>query len=611
MRRLFTLVVAVAALSAGMVPAAAEGGTNDYLVVLKDGHSPTRYAAKAKRTFSRAVNGFSAELTGRQARELAADPAVASVQPNRVVRADTTQTNPPSWGLDRIDQSGGELDDAYTYNTTASNVTAYIIDTGIYTANTDFGGRAVWGTNTSGDGKDADCHGHGTHVAGTVGGTGHGVAKGVRLVAVKVLDCRGNGTTESVVAGIDWVIAHHTSGPAVANLSLGGDPDPVLDGAIQRLIADGVSTVVSAGNDNGDACAQSPARTAEAITVGSSSEGDARSSYSNTGTCVDLFAPGEYITSAWTGYPSATNTISGTSMAAPHATGAAALLLAVDPATTPAQIASHIVLEATPNKVTNAGTGSPNKLLIVGTGSRPGYPVVPNPGYRAQRTGTPMTIQLSAAGGTAPYTWSAAGLPTGTSIGAGTGLISGTPTQTLVNSTITVSAKDKANRTTTVRFQATVVPPGWTCPSGGQKFLNPGFENGDTDWWSSGYYIDRYTGAEAPRTGSWAAKIPTFGSLGNKITQTVTIPRECAWSTLTFWAKVTNASPDTWDRLVVQTDERELASFPAKGAPAGYKQYTVDLSGFAGKTVRLWFDGWGDTANVANFILDDLAVNAR
>ncbi|MBM7775529.1 subtilisin family serine protease [Actinokineospora baliensis] len=606
------LSVAMVALSAGVVPAEAEGSTGDYLVVLKEGHSPTRYAGTAQRTFREALNGFSAELTARQARELAADPAVAHVQPNRVIRADTTQTSPPSWGLDRIDQRGGELDSGYTYGTTAANVTAYIVDTGIYTANNDFGGRAVWGTNTSGDGQDADCHGHGTHVAGTVGGTDHGVAKGVRLVAVKVLDCAGDGTTETVVAGIDWVIAHHTSGPAVANFSLGGDPDPVLDAAIRRLIADGVTTAVSAGNDNGDACAQSPARTAEAITVASSSEGDARSSYSNTGTCVDLFAPGESITSAWKGYPMATNTLSGTSMAAPHVTGAAALLLAVDPATPPAQIAAHILVEATPNKVTNAGTGTPNRLLIVGTGSRPGYPIVPNPGYRAQRTGTPMTIQMTATGGTAPYTWSATGLPTGTGINATTGLISGTPTQTLVNSPITVSAKDGANRTTTVRFDATVVPPNWTCPSGGQKFLNPGFENGSTDWWSAGYYIDRYTGAEAPRTGSWAAKVPTFGSLGNQITQTVTIPRECAWSTLTFWAKVTNnATPDTWDRLIVKTDDRELAVIPAKGAPAGYKQYTVDLSAFAGKTTRLWFNGWGDTSNVANFILDDMAVNAR
>ncbi|GLW90641.1 S8 family serine peptidase [Actinokineospora globicatena] len=548
----------------------------------------------------------------RQARALAADPAVALVQPNKRVRADTTQSYPPSWGLDRIDQRTADLDDAYTYTTTASTVTAYVIDTGIYTAHDDFGGRAVWGTNTTGDGQATDCNGHGSHVAGTIGGTSHGVAKGVKLVAVKVLDCNGEGTVDTVVAGIDWVIAHHTSGPAVANLSLGGDADPVLDAAIRRLIADGITTTVSAGNDSADACLQSPARTAEAITVGSTSEDDARSSFSNTGTCVDLFAPGDGITSAWTGYSSATNTISGTSMAAPHVAGAAALLLAVDPATAPAQVASHIALDATAGKVTDAGTGSPNRLLVVGTGSRPGYPIVSNPGYRAQRTGTPMTIQMTAIGGTAPYTWSATGLPTGTGINAGTGLISGTPTQTLVNSPVSVSAKDKANRVTVSQFRVTVVPPGWTCPSGGQKLVNPGFESGDATWWSSGYYIDQHTGADAPRTGSWAAKVPAFTSMGGHLAQDVRIPQECGWSTLTFWVKVSHEETrDDRDKLNVKVDGKVLATVPGGTAQAGYQQYTVDLSAYAGRSISIWFSGWGDTANVTSFVLDDIAVNAR
>ncbi|SES21233.1 S8 family serine peptidase [Actinokineospora terrae] len=612
MGKALSLSMAVVVGLVSVTPVAAAEMSSSYVVVLKDGRAP---AAKysARQTFHHAVNGFSTDLTPRQAQALAADPAVAHVQPNKRIRADTTQTYPPSWGLDRIDQRDGDLDDAYTYSTTASNVTAYVIDTGVYTANTDFGGRATWGTNTSGDGQDADCHGHGTHVAGTIGGTRHGVAKGVNVVAVKVLDCNGNGTTETVAAGIDWVIAHHTSGPAVANLSLGGEADPVLDAAIRRLIADGITTTVSAGNSGADACLQSPARTAEAITVGSTSEGDARSSFSNTGTCVDLFAPGESITSAWKSYPDSTNTLSGTSMAAPHVAGAAALLLAVDPATTPAQVAAHLVLDATPGKITDAGTDSPNRLVVVGTGSRPGYPIVANPGYRAQRTGTPMTIQVTATGGTAPYTWSATGLPTGTSIGASTGLISGTPTQTLVNSPVTVSAKDSANRATAVRFLVTVVPPGWACPSGGQKLANPGFESGDTVWWTSGYYVDRWSGVNAPRTGSWAVKIPAFTAFGNHAApEDVRIPQECAWSTLTFWVKVTyQGAKDDWDKLHVRIDGKTLATVLGKTAPAGYQQYTVDLAGYAGKTVRIWFTTWGDTANITDFVLDDVAVTLR
>ncbi|GAA3873333.1 hypothetical protein GCM10022243_43110 [Saccharothrix violaceirubra] len=611
-------VVAVAPAASAVVEGTGPGAVDgSYLVVLKDDRTDPRalaaaYSGTVRTTYRHVVPGFSGEMTARDAGRLAADPRVALVRQNQRVRTTGTQTSPPSWGLDRVDQRDGGLDNSYSYSTTASSVTAYVIDTGIHTAHQDFGGRATWGTNTAGDGDDTDCNGHGTHVAGTIGGTSYGVAKQVRLVAVKVLDCAGSGTTETVLAGIDWVIAHHGNGPAVANLSLGGEADPLLDAGIRRLIADGVTTTVSAGNQGGDACLRSPARVAEAITVGATTEQDSRASYSNTGTCVDLFAPGDSITSAWKGWDQASDTISGTSMAAPHVAGAAALLLAVDPASTPAQIGAHLAADATPGKVDDAGTGSPNRLLVVNTGSRPGYPIVSNPGYRAQRTGTPMTFQMTATGGTAPYTWSATGLPTGVTINAGTGLVSGTPTQTIVDGQVAVTAKDKAGRATTARFRITVVPPGWTCPSGGQKLVNPGFESGSTGWWSSGYLIDRYTDVDAPRTGVYAAKVDAFTATGGSVTQDVTIPRECAWSTLTFYAKVTREGPeDQYDRLNVRIGDDVVTTVQGKGAPAGYRQFTVDLSAYAGKTVAIWFTGWGDTQNITSFVLDDIAVNAR
>ncbi|MEO6083920.1 MAG: S8 family peptidase [Umezawaea sp.] len=282
-------------------------------------------------------------------------------------------------------------------------MTAYVVDTGIFTAHQDFGGRAVWGTNTAGDGKDEDCHGHGTHVAGTIGGTDYGVAKGVQLVAVKVLDCEGSGTSEGVAARLDRVVANHVSGPAVVNMSLGGDaPDQVIEDATRRVIADGVVTAVAAGNDDGDACLHSPARTPEAITVASVGQfTDTRSSFSNYGSCVDLFAPGEYIWSAGTGSDTDFALLSGTSMATPHVSGAAALLLARDPGATPAQVATALTLDSTKNAVADP-MGSPNRVLMVNTGYRAGYPYVTDPGVRAGRTGVAMTIPLSAAGSTAP-----------------------------------------------------------------------------------------------------------------------------------------------------------------------------------------------------------------
>ncbi len=325
------------------------------------------YGAKIRKTYSAALNGYSVQLSEAQARKFAADPAVVSVVQNRVFTATATQPNPPSWGLDRIDQRALPANRSYTYPDTAGEgVTAYIIDTGVRITHSDFGGRASYGYDAiDNDNTAQDGNGHGTHVAGTVAGTAHGVAKKARIVGVRVLDNSGSGTTEQVVAGIDWVTRNAVK-PAVANLSLGGGVDPALDTAVRNSIASGVTYAIAAGNDGANASNYSPARVTEAITVGSTTSTDARSSFSNYGTVLDIFAPGSSITSSWNTGDAATNTISGTSMATPHVAGAAALYLAANRTATPAQVSTALTTAATSGVVGSPGTGSPNRLLYVG-----------------------------------------------------------------------------------------------------------------------------------------------------------------------------------------------------------------------------------------------------
>ncbi|MGI5398837.1 S8 family peptidase [Streptomyces sp. CA-135486] len=341
---------------------------NSWIVVLKDG--TTRAAdlgVTPKLTYRNVFQGFSTTMSSGKAAKLAADPRVAYVEQNETVRLSATQSN-ATWGIDRVDQRNLPLSKTYTYNTTASNVNAYIIDTGIRTTHSEFGGRASVGTDTVGGGQNGqDCNGHGTHVAGTVGGKTYGVAKGVKLIAVRVLDCQGSGTTAGVIAGVDWVTANAKK-PAVANMSLGGGASTSLDNAVKKSIASGVSYAIAAGNGNilglpQNACNYSPARVPEAITVGATDSADRRASFSNYGTCLDLFAPGVNITSSWKDSDTATNTISGTSMATPHTVGVAALYLSTHATATPAQVRDMLVNGATNGKVQDPRTGSPNKLL--------------------------------------------------------------------------------------------------------------------------------------------------------------------------------------------------------------------------------------------------------
>ncbi|MER5205997.1 S8 family peptidase [Streptomyces sp. NPDC002825] len=347
-----------------------------WIVVLKD-TAPTSVRPAAAslagrydtltHVYSSSLRGFSVKASAAQARSLASDPRVAYVEQDARVTIDSTQSN-ATWGLDRIDQRQLPLDTSYTYNTTASNVSIYVIDTGVRTSHQEFGGRAVIGTDTVGDGQNGnDCNGHGTHVSGTTAGSTYGVAKGAKIVGVRVLNCQGSGTTSGVVAGIDWVTANAVK-PAVANMSLGGGASTSLDDAVKRSVASGVSYAIAAGNGNQggkaqDACNYSPARVPEAITVGATDKTDTKASWSNYGTCVDLFAPGVGITSSWNTNDTATNTISGTSMATPHVAGVAALYLSGHPSATPTQVRDAMVAATTSGVVKSAGTGSPNRLL--------------------------------------------------------------------------------------------------------------------------------------------------------------------------------------------------------------------------------------------------------
>lgn len=323
-------------------------------------------------TYTNAFNGHLAVLTDTQLAAVKRMPGVAWVENDAVITVADTQQDPP-WGVDRTDQVSLPLDNAYTDRSTGAGVDAYIIDTGI-TPHVDYAGRLETGRNfIAGESSTAtdDCNGHGTHVAGTVAGTEHGLAKEATLIPVRVFSCSGSTSTSTIVSAIDWVIADHTTTPAVANMSLGGGASSSLDAATAALVADGVITVVAAGNSNANACYYSPARTPQAVTVGATDSADRRSSFSNYGSCVDMFAPGSSINSTWISNSSpstATNTISGTSMAAPHVAGAAAVLWGEDLTADSTAVTSTLLASRTVGKISNAGTGSPNHLLFLAPG---------------------------------------------------------------------------------------------------------------------------------------------------------------------------------------------------------------------------------------------------
>ena len=376
--RLLVVCSAVAALLTVSAPSVGAAGKDAYIVVLKDSASGSALIAKehghlygvsASQVYTHALRGYATRLDASQVRSLRADRSVAMVVPDGIATIDETQTG-ATWGIDRIDQRKLPLTGTFTYSNTGAGVTAYVIDTGVRVSHLEFGGRARSGWDFVDNDSDAsDCNGHGTHVAGSIGGTTYGVAKGVELVAVRVLDCAGSGSWSGVIAGIDFVTAEHQAGePAVANMSLGGGANLAVDLAVKNSIADGVAYAVAAGNANAPACQFSPARVPEAMTSGASTMSDAKASFSNWGSCMDWFAPGQAITSAWRTGDAATNTISGTSMASPHTAGVAALYLQSNPAATPATVHKSLASAATPRQITGIDRrlypGTANLLLF-------------------------------------------------------------------------------------------------------------------------------------------------------------------------------------------------------------------------------------------------------
>jgi subtilisin family serine protease len=365
----------VVALGTGS-PAAASRAS--YIVVLESSvaspaavaqEQAARFGGSVSYVYTHALKGYALTLPEAAVPALAADPRVQYVESDGVMTVDTTQTG-ATWGIDRIDQRSLPLSGTYTYFATGSGVKAYIIDTGIRYTHTQFGGRAIKGVDevTSG-GSASDCNGHGTHVSGTVGGSTYGVAKAVTLVSVRVLGCNGSGSTSGVIAGVDWVTGNHAAGtPAVANMSLGGSASSSLDTAVNNSINDGVSYAIAAGNGDvfgnpQNACNFSPARVAAAMTISATDRTDTKASWANYGSCVDWFAPGVSITSAWYTSDTATNTISGTSMATPHTTGVAALYLQGNPTASPATVRSTLYNLTTKGIVKSSNTTN-NHLLF-------------------------------------------------------------------------------------------------------------------------------------------------------------------------------------------------------------------------------------------------------
>jgi subtilisin family serine protease len=603
--------------------------SGQYIVVLEDRYSDvaaiadelvTKHNGKTKHVYGKALKGFAAELSEKDANALADDYRVKYVEEDSVVSIDTTQTG-ATWGLDRIDQRNRPLDGSYTYNVTGAGVKAYIVDTGINTAHNEFGGRAIDGYDAvDGTLPAADCNGHGTHVSGTVGGSTYGVAKGVTLVAVRVLDCNGSGSNSGVIAGINFVASDHQAGqPATANMSLGGGISQALDDALNAAIADGVTFCVAAGNGDQfgnplNACDGSPSRVANAITVSATDSNDTKASWANFGTCVDIFGPGVNITSSWYSSNTATNTISGTSMATPHVCGVTALYLQTNTSASPATVASAIINNSTPNVVVNPGTGSPNRLLyelFIGGGGTPAPTIS---GFSPASGGAGSGVTISGSNFTGASSVKFNGQSAGFTVNSSTQITATVPN---CSSTGTISVTT-AGGTATSAGIFTVTG----CGGGSQQLLlNPGFESGNNGQWViTAGVIDSSTGRPA-RTGSWKAWLNGYGTTHtDSAYQTVAIPAGSTSATLTFWVRIDTAETTTttqYDKLQVQvlntagTVLGTLATYSNLNANSTYVQKSLSLNAWIGQTVRVRFLGTEDSSLQTSFVVDDTALNVQ
>ena len=587
--------------------------------------------------YKAALIGFAAKLPPAAIEALRRNPDVAYIEADQVVTIRDTQPG-ATWGLDRIDQRDLPLNTLYTYSVAGAGVHAYIIDTGIRATHSQFTGRIGAGFTAISDGQGTnDCNGHGTHVSGTVGGSTYGVAKQVTLHPVRVIDCSGSGSDSGVIAGIDWVTANAPK-PSVANMSLGGSISTALDAATRRSILSGVVYAIAAGNDNANACNDSPGRTAEALTVGASTNADARSSFSNYGTCLDLFAPGSSITSASNASDTATATWDGTSMASPHVAGAAALYLSANPTASSAQVAAALVANATSGKITSPGTGSPNLLLytaFIGGSGTPTATYTPGPTPTATRTAVPTATRTATAVRTATATRTAVptavrtATTTRTPTAVRTATRTRTPTATrLATATRTATATRIATATrtpvpaatatpTTAPIATTTATPATACTN---LVPNGDFEQGRQIWTESsakGYALictaTSCGSAVLPRQGTYLAWLGGGHSETSELRQTLALPAGQS-AILSLWHWITSSDYCGYDYAYVRviaggvTTTVKTINLCTSTQTNGWINTRLDLSAYAGQTITLVFRATTDSSLISSWFLDDVSI---